>query len=97
MPKIEFVKLNRASFDVEISTNLMTALLDAGIPVASSCQGDGVCGKCALRVFAKTGTLIERTDQENQLLSKSGRTQSDYRISCQFQVTQNILVDADYW
>lgn len=32
----------------ELSSNLMELLLDNGIPVASSCNGDGVCLKCIL-------------------------------------------------
>lgn len=32
----------------DLSTNLMELLLDNGIPVASSCNGDGACLKCIL-------------------------------------------------
>lgn len=30
----------------DLSTNLMEILLDNGIPVASSCNGEGACLKC---------------------------------------------------
>jgi Na+-transporting NADH:ubiquinone oxidoreductase subunit NqrF len=32
----------------DLSTNLMELLLDNGIPVASSCNGEGACLKCIL-------------------------------------------------
>jgi ferredoxin len=32
----------------DLTTNLMELLLDNGIPVASSCNGEGVCLKCLL-------------------------------------------------
>lgn len=97
MPKIEFVRFRRAPLEVEDGSNLMRSLLSSGIPVASSCQGDGVCGKCALRVLAKTGVLPDRTPLEKELLIKANRDHAEYRISCQLQLTQDILVDADYW
>jgi ferredoxin len=34
----------------DFQLNLMELLLDNGIPVASSCNGDGVCLKCILTV-----------------------------------------------
>ena len=38
-----------ASFEVtDLTTNLMEFLRHRGIPIASSCGGDGVCRKCVV-------------------------------------------------
>ena len=37
----------------DLDQNLMTFLQDHGIPVASSCSGDGVCLKCKVTIESK--------------------------------------------
>ncbi len=98
---IRFVKPDlQSSFGetaVESGSTLMDALLKIGLPVASSCRGDGVCTKCRLRVRElEPGAVSLATDFERGLLDRIA-ADDDERISCQTDVFGPIEVDADYW
>ncbi|MFV3407414.1 2Fe-2S iron-sulfur cluster-binding protein [Bdellovibrio bacteriovorus] len=95
MPVISFKK-NMPAVEVPADTVLMTALLDAGLPVASSCDGDGVCAKCKIIIVEGKENLSAENDTENFLREKNGLS-SDVRISCQTRIQGNITVDATYW
>ncbi len=81
------------TIDVESGVNLMNALLKSGLPVASSCHGDGVCTMCRVKLegFAKPPEDFEvRALQRN----KCG---PDERMSCQVSVTSDLTVSTKYW
>jgi ferredoxin, 2Fe-2S len=95
MPKITFLK-PFAPLDVKEGANLMQALLGAGMPVASSCYGDGVCGKCRLDIPAGQGNLTPPTDLEEMARARL-RIPKEIRLSCQCEVKGDVTVDATYW
>ena len=74
----------------------MKALLAAGIPVASSCAGDGICAKCKIVVLDGLRNLSPETDLESFLKSRH-KLPEKVRISCQTKVVGNITIDATYW
>lgn len=74
----------------------MKSLLDAGIPVASSCNGDGVCAKCKIAVIAGIENLSAENEIENFLKQKL-EISENFRISCQTEVLGDITIDATYW
>lgn len=74
----------------------MEALLSAGLPVASSCHGDAVCGKC--RIEIKNGAEhLSKPEAAEQIVSRRIRIQPPYRVSCQVRVVGDIVVDTAYW
>lgn len=81
---------------VEKGSTLMQSLQEAGVPVASSCGGEGICGKCVLKVTAGAENLSPPTDDEKFLREKDGLA-ADVRVSCQAQVLGDVTVDARYW
>ena len=95
MPQIKFVK-NRPPIDVEMGAALMKALLDAGLPVASSCHGDGICGRCKIQIVQGMENLSAQNALEEILRSRL-RLAKDFRVSCQTQVLGDIVIDATYW
>ena len=95
MPKIEFVKKN-PPLTVPHGANLMKALLENGIPVASSCHGQGVCSKCRIQIAAGGENLSPESDFERGLKQRL-RLTGDLRISCQTIVNGDILIDTAYW
>lgn len=98
MPLI-LVDQRKLRLEVSEGQNLMRALLDAGLPVASSCQGDGVCAKCKLRVtVASTGEAMARpltSDEERH--RQMGNLPEGLRLSCQITVEEDLRVEAFYW
>ena len=95
MSKIQFLKNNRTIIASSDKT-LMTMLLENNIPVASSCHGDGVCGKCKLNILNGSGNLSQPTELELILAAKY-ELNSRQRISCQTFVNGDVTVDATYW
>ena len=95
MPKIKFIK-TKPEIEVTNGANLMQSLLAAGVPVASSCNGDGVCSKCRVKVIEGQKNLSEINDTELILIDQNSLGK-EIRISCQVEVLGDVTVDANYW
>ncbi len=95
MPKIDFVK-SYPSIEVPEGENLMQSLLKTETPVASSCNGDGVCGKCFIQVIEGSENLSKESAPELKLKS-ANQIGGDNRISCQTTVHGYIKIDTPYW
>jgi len=95
MPLIRFAK-NHPDIEVEKGANLMKSLLQAGLPVASSCHGDGVCAKCRIIIVEGHENLSQINSLE-QMLRDRLKIPREARISCQTQVLGDIRIDASYW
>lgn len=96
MPIVRYAKGHRDFFEVPPGANLMKSLLGNGVPVASSCLGDGVCGKCRIQIVTGAEHLSPQNDTEKFLREKLNIPQ-DQRISCQTQIFGDISVHASYW
>jgi len=102
MPRLRFAKAELQTRygepECPPGQSLMQALLSLGLPVASSCRGDGVCTKCRLRVHSTAGALTRPSALEKGLLAKIN-AEPDERISCQARLEGDgvIDVDAGYW
>lgn len=95
MPKITFSK-NSQTLEVPSGSNLMEVLNEAGIPVASSCGGNGVCVKCLVKIISGREHISPETDLEIDMrdIHEYEKTK---RLSCQVQVFGDIKIDAEYW
>lgn len=74
----------------------MQALIDADIPVASSCSGEGVCCKCVLKIVEGRENLSPIGELEADLREMHDLARNE-RVSCQATVLGDITVDAPYW
>lgn len=95
MPKIRFRKAY-PEIEVADGANLMASLLAAGMPVASSCNSDGVCAKCGVKIIEGASHLSEPGPTEIFLKEKNN-IRKDFRISCQVFIHGDIVIDAGYW
>jgi 2Fe-2S ferredoxin len=95
MATVSFVK-NRPSFEVLDGSNLMRALLDHGLPVASSCQSDGVCAKCRIQVVKGKEHVSPEGDRETFLRERHNIPRGE-RVSCQVTIHGDVTVDTGYW
>ena len=97
MAKITFAK-TQTSIEAPPQANLMQTLLKAELPVASSCGGEGICGKCIIRIVGDDSALSPMNDQDLNLMEKID-IPADCRVSCQTQVNSEgvVTVDTDYW
>lgn len=110
--RIVFAKNNRVPIEVsDTQSSLMQIILNSEMPVASSCHGEAVCGKCRLRIVSGAEYLTAENDSEKFLRQKMNLP-ADQRISCQTffkelvsnnqglssnQCLQDVVVDASYW
>ena len=93
---IRFSKAHRQPLEVESGSNLMSVLLENGVPVASSCNGDGVCAKC--RVQIKSGQdQVSPINETEEILQDRESLKTGTRFSCQVTVFGEIEIDTPYW
>lgn len=95
MPWIHFVKKIQ-SFEVAEGDNLMQSLLKQGLPVASSCGGEGICSKCKVEVIEGEKNLSSEEAQE-KILKDRLKIPKKVRLSCQCKVNGDVTIDTPYW
>lgn len=95
MAQISFSKSGK-TVQVPDGSNLMKAILDVGIPVASSCGGDGICSKCHVKVLSGKENLSKETQEEQELREINDIPKGE-RISCQCTINGDVTLDASYW
>jgi ferredoxin, 2Fe-2S len=93
--KVHLPQLNK-TIPCEKGQNLFKLLRQQDVPVASSCLGDGICGKCVLKIEQGTENLSPPTELELKLKEKYKLT-NQQRISCQCQVLGDVGVRSTYW
>ncbi len=75
-------------------TDLFTALREGGVPIASSCTGQKVCGRCLVTVLA--GQVGAPEADEQRVLDRAGAA-PDERLACRLAPTPGLVVTAGYW
>jgi 2Fe-2S ferredoxin len=81
---------------VEAGTSALEAARRAGLPVASSCGADGVCGRCGLRVLACAVPPAPEAERERDIKQRN-RIDPVLRLSCRLQVECDLTLTAPYW
>lgn len=92
---IKLLQLSK-SLSCKKGENLFRFLRSNDIPVASSCKGEGVCGKCVIQVVSGAANLSPATELEKKLQEKY-QLREDQRISCQCEVNGDLEVLTSYW
>ena len=96
MPKIKFAKTHNP-IEANTTDSLLSQMREAGIPVASSCGGMGICGKCRVKVIMGAQNISAMTDEERECLKNNNGNPDGERLSCQSELSGDVLVDTDYW
>ncbi len=74
---------------VPVGTNLYEAAQQAGVALAGSCGGQGICGEC--QVFVTEGIVSEPNSQEKKLLS-AALIEEGGRLACQTKLRGDAVV-----
>jgi ferredoxin, 2Fe-2S len=93
--KLHLPQLNK-SLEGSPSETIFQTLRHHDIPVASSCLGDGVCGKCRVSISAGLENLSPMEPLEKKLMDKYGLSDQQ-RISCQCRALGDITITTTYW
>ena len=83
------------SISLDPEKTLMDQLLAVDIPVASSCGGDGICGKCIVLVIPGNSTTPPKNLEKETLLKNNGGP--NQRLSCQLVCKASVTVKTTYW
>lgn len=94
--KVKFVKPSLTEFSAVSEHSLMRNLQDQKIPVASSCGGEGICGKCKVIVLSGSENISAKSNQEESLMKRL-KIEENYRLSCQCYLLGDVKIDTLYW
>ncbi len=81
---------------VVTGTSLLTAAHRAGLPLASACGGDALCGRCGVSVLAGASSLQVQNELEARALRRN-RAPAGQRLACRALVSSDLTVTATYW
>jgi ferredoxin len=82
------------SVRVAAGSTLLDAARVAGLPVASSCGADGICGRCGLEILEGVGATESERERE---IKQRNRIDPKLRLSCRVDVAADLTVTAPYW
>lgn len=95
MPIVTLLPSGR-QIEVPVGTLLFDAACRAGLPVASSCSAEAVCGKCVMRITKGAEKLNSISEHEKKILERDHREPVE-RISCMAKIEGDCSVQASYW
>jgi ferredoxin len=81
---------------VPAGTTLLEAARRAGLPVASACGADGVCGRCGLDILEGGEHLPSESELEARIKT-ANRIDEGLRLACRLQLACDLVVTAPYW
>ena len=92
------VRFEPMAVEVEVSPGqrVYDVAISLGLPLAQSCRGEGVCGRCGVRV--KRGAAHLSREQGHERKRKlANRVDSELRLACLSTVHGPVVVTTDYW
>jgi uncharacterized 2Fe-2S/4Fe-4S cluster protein (DUF4445 family) len=89
-------KPSQKSIRVPDSTSLLEAARRVGLPVASSCGADGVCGRCGLEILESREPIESESEREGEIKQRN-RVDLHLRLACRIQVDTDLTVTAPNW
>ena len=84
------------SLRVVRGTTLLEAARSAGLPMASACDADGVCGRCAVELREGAENVSAETPAETRVM-RDNRIAVGLRLACRAHVAGPVEVTASYW
>ena len=85
-----------ARLRVRPGTTLLEAARRSGLPMASACDADGICGRCGVRILAGADGLSNETANEIGVKQRN-RIEPELRLACRAGVHGPVEVTASYW
>jgi len=82
------------SVSVAAGSSLLEAARGAGLPIASACGGDSLCGRCGVSILA--GEVTPEDAGEAQAKQRN-RVPAGERLACRALVSSDLAVTASYW
>mgnify|MGYP001819739774 CR=1 FL=1 len=77
-------------------TNLLDAVLQAGLGLGQSCDGIALCGFCRVQVVEGLENLSPMGEEERKILVAQ-RAGENERLACCARVSGPVTITTDYW
>ena len=85
-----------SSVQIEPGATLHDAVLRAGLPIASACGADGICGRCGVECLEGAENLPPENDREADL-KRRNRVDDRFRLACRVAPSGDVTLTAPYW
>ncbi len=95
MPWINFYGLG-VEIECEEGKTIFEVAKENSIPLAESCNGDGICGGCRVLVLYGMENLSSPDFEEIKLARKKSLSGSE-RFACTVKVYGDIKITTSYW
>ena len=95
LPRVEFVPLDKTK-EVRQGVTIIAAANRADVPIGQSCNGDGICGWCKVKVLRGMENLTPPSALERKLMSVCAFA-PDERAACLARVSGDVSVTTGYW
>jgi adenylate cyclase len=87
-------KPQEALVEVPEGTLLVDAIRAAGLPIATACGDELVCGRCGVRILRGR---VPREKPAEREAKRRNRVPADLRLACVIRVRGDLDVSTDYW
>ena len=77
-------------------TTLLAAAREAGLPVATACGADGICGLCRMTIVSGADALSSECGDELRV-KRMNRVDANERLACRARIGGDLAVTASYW
>lgn len=92
---VQFQPLGKAA-EAKTDETLLDVARRAGVPLANSCGGVGICARCRITVVSGAENLSPPTTIETQVSARR-KLDPDERLACQTIVNGACTITAGYW
>lgn len=83
--------------DVPRGRRLYDLARSLDLPLAASCDGHGICGRCGMRVLEGLPDALSPERPKEAARKRDNRVDTDLRLACLTVVRGDVVVTTDYW
>lgn len=95
MPTVRFVPLGKSK-EIRAGATILAAANQVDVPIGQSCNGDGICGWCKIRILEGLDRMAPPSSLEARLIRDKG-FESDERAACLAKIRGDVTVTTTYW
>ena len=77
-------------------TNLLDAVIQAGLGLGQSCDGIALCGFCRVQVVEGLENLSAMGEEECKILAAQHAADNE-RLACCARISGSVTITAEYW
>jgi len=68
-----------------------------GLPLAAACGGEGICGRCGVRVVSGKSDALSPERGRERRRKEDNRVDPTLRLACLTVVRGDVTLTTDYW